>query len=211
MFSKEDEKLITIIVKEINDRKTIESKAATYKDVPSLEELADIIDKGLDDCHQSKALAYPAYVFIAEQYTSLERLSIAAKYNLKALKAADGLLNPRDIKGVLYRLLRDRNAYIDDDCSDIRPYALKVLPEEIVDELYKERLAHRRIINRDPVECSLQYLAVIDEVEEKIENNRTMKGMGSCFEIWELKQKYLAERGVDWTSPSMLNPNIMFD
>ena len=69
----------------------------------------------------------------------------------------------------------------------------------------------RRSLKHDPVEMSEEYLAVIDEVEEKIDQNRTMRGMGSCHEIWGLKYEYLLEKGIHWKSPSVLNPRVMFD
>ena len=72
-------------------------------------------------------------------------------------------------------------------------------------------MSHRRNLKHDPVEMSETYLAVIDEIEARIEKNRTLRGMGSCHEIWALKQEYLAEKGIEWQSPVILNPRVMFD
>ena len=58
---------------------------------------------------------------------------------------------------------------------------------------------------------SEEYLAVIDDVEEKIDKNRPLVGMGSCHEIWDLKYQYLLEKGIRWKSPQILNPRVMFD
>ena len=52
---------------------------------------------------------------------------------------------------------------------------------------------------------------MFDDVEEEIEKRRTLHGMGSCHEIWALKEELLAQRGITWNSPAMLNPRVRFD
>ena len=65
----------------------------------------------------------------------------------------------------------------------------------------------------DPVEDTDGYLAVIDEVEcrlyEKLKNQP--RGMGFCFEYWSAKRDLLAEYGIEWRSPGVMNPRVMFD
>ena len=69
----------------------------------------------------------------------------------------------------------------------------------------------RRNLKHDPVEMTEEYLAVIDEVDEKIEKNREYHGFGSCHHVWSLKTDYLAEKGIVWKSPVVLNPRVRFD
>jgi hypothetical protein len=38
---------------------------------------------------------------------------------------------------------------------------------------------------------TMEYFAVIDEAEEKIEKNRQLRGFGSCHHVWSLKADYL--------------------
>ena len=46
---------------------------------------------------------------------------------------------------------------------------------------------------------------------EKIEKNRQHHGFGSCHHVWSLKTDYLAEKGIEWKSPVVLNPRVRFD
>ena len=66
----------------------------------------------------------------------------------------------------------------------------------------------------DPVEYTEAYENAIDAVEEEV--NRRMGdqeyAMGMCFEIWSTKKEILAEKyGIEWRTPSQMNPRVMFD
>lgn len=65
----------------------------------------------------------------------------------------------------------------------------------------------------DPVEDSEAYLSVIDEVERRLydELKDEPRGMGSCFQYWSAKRDLLAEYGIEWRSPGVMNPRVMFD
>lgn len=213
MYSQADHDRIIALVNAISDRR-VDSRAATYKDVPDLKEIETILEKGLDKESHTLLFAYEAYGYLAEQYTTMGRFSVAAEYRLKALKIAkiakvqyDKTFD--DVKSLLSSLLRDRNYYVDDDCLDIKPIAEGLLSQEVIDKLFVDRMAKRRTLKHDPVEMSEQYLAVIDEVEEKVEKNATMKGF--CLEAWSLKEEYLLEKGILWKSPAWLNPRVRFD
>ena len=69
-------------------------------------------------------------------------------------------------------------------------------------------------LKRDPVEWSSAYEKVIDEVErlvdEELEDHP--RGMGFCFAYWSAKEALLRTKfGIDWRSPSEMNPGVMFD
>ena len=49
------------------------------------------------------------------------------------------------------------------------------------------------------------------DIEKLIDENMTYRGMGACHQYWMLKQRFLAERGINWKSPAALNPRVMFD
>ena len=85
------------------------------------------------------------------------------------------------------------------------------IASDTIDEMLSARKKDRRTFRNDPVEMTEKYLAVIDSVEEKIEKTRETYGHGSCHETWILKQEYLAEYGIRWTSPVHLNPGFHFD
>lgn len=65
----------------------------------------------------------------------------------------------------------------------------------------------------DPVEDTDGYLAVIDEVERRLYKKlkNQPRGMGFCFEYWSAKRDLLAEYGIEWRSPGVMNPRVMFD
>lgn len=198
------ERIISLI-DEINARKmNQDSLAATYKDVPLLKEL-NILIKNESDL----SLKYDALEFVASQYESMGRFSVASSFRLEALDIASGLT--KDVKNMLILLLRDRNYYVDDDCYDVEEIAKKLLPLDVINGCFDYIKRHRRSLKHDPIEMSQVYLDAIDEVEERIEKKRTFKGMGSCYEIWDLKEKYLLEKGIVWKSPHILNPKVLFD
>ena len=193
------------LIEQINKRKEgRNSVAATYRDSPDLKELVELVSLEKD-----LSFAYDVLVFISEQYESMGRFSVAAIFRLDALKIAEGL--DKDFDDMLYATLRDRNYYVDDDCDDVRAVVDKLLSKEVIEKRFNAIKQHRRSLKHDPVEMSQAYLDCIDEIEEKIEKNRTYRGMGSCHEIWALKYEYLLEKGIYWKSPQMLNPRVMFD
>jgi hypothetical protein len=83
--------------------------------------------------------------------------------------------------------------------------------KEMLEKFEDTVMKRRRNLKHDPVEMTEEYLAVIDEVDEKIEKNREYHGFGSCHHVWSLKTDYLAEKGIEWKSPVVLNPKVRFD
>ncbi len=70
-------------------------------------------------------------------------------------------------------------------------------------------------LEHDPIEWTARWEEVIDEVDEKVEAEMVAenmpRGMGYCYGFWHARYKYLAEYGIQWRSPSMMNPDVMFD
>ena len=189
-----------------------------YKASPLLKEMIKFLEDNYQEVADILALEYEGYRYIADKYDLMGRFSLGAKYNLKALKISLKMyelfkLAFEGTQETLRLVLRDRNFYVDDDCEDVFAMLKKseLIPEAKVEEMRQRMMSHRRTLKHDPVEMSEAYLAVIDEIEERIEQNRTLRGMGSCFEIWSLKETYLAEKGISWMSPALLNPRVRFD
>lgn len=65
----------------------------------------------------------------------------------------------------------------------------------------------------DPVEDTPEYLAIKDELEALIEQKiGKRRHMGFCYIYWSTKRQLLKEKyGIDWRSPSELNPSVYFD
>lgn len=72
---------------------------------------------------------------------------------------------------------------------------------------------HRRHLKFDPVERTPLWEEKIYEVEK--ECDRRLDGeprcMGFCFIYWSTMRDVLAEHGIEWMSPGMMNPGVMFD
>ena len=90
------------------------------------------------------------------------------------------------------------------------------------------RVEQEGYLKHDPVEWSTAYEKVIDEVERIVDGElddhpRGMgfcfaywsakpRGMGFCFAYWSAKKHVLRTKfGIEWRSPSEMNPGVMFD
>ena len=65
----------------------------------------------------------------------------------------------------------------------------------------------------DPVQATPEWENVIYEVEKEVDEQLKdePRGMGFCFSYWSAKRAALARRGIEWRSPSAMNPRVMFD
>lgn len=70
------------------------------------------------------------------------------------------------------------------------------------------------MLRKDPVENTEKYKAIIDDVERELDEmlKDYPKGMGFCHHYWHCKRVLLKEKyGIEWRSPAMMNPRVMFD
>ena len=65
----------------------------------------------------------------------------------------------------------------------------------------------------DPVEDTLYFMQIEEEVNRLVKEKIGEGGyMGYCFIYWGTKKQILKEKyGIDWRSPSELNPTVLFD
>ena len=65
----------------------------------------------------------------------------------------------------------------------------------------------------DPVERSEKWEESIYEVEKECDEKLVgePRRMGFCFLYWSTKKSVLAKYGIEWDSPSTMNPRVMFD
>ena len=65
----------------------------------------------------------------------------------------------------------------------------------------------------DPVQATPQWEEVIFEVEKELDEHLKdePRGMGFCHRYWGAKRAALARRGIEWRSPTAMNPRVMFD
>ena len=212
------------VVKQVKElRKQVEAciiddEFKGYKASPFLKLIIGILDANIYEDEDSLVFLYENYLYVAYKYKRMGRFSLSAKYEEKALDIALTLYcghnkKMKDVDTLLYDILVDRNYYKDDDCYDVldKVRETHLIDPNTIETINNRVMMRRRSLNHDPVEMGEEYLAVIDEVEEKIDKNRTLWGMGSCHEVWNLKFQYLLEKGISWKSPSVLNPRVMFD
>ena len=192
----------------------------TYRAVPYLRETEELVKAQLasEAPYDKVTLLDSATImrYLAEAYDRLGRFAVSVRYYKTAIELAATLYTMygeemQDSSGMIYNALKARNYYVDDDCEDIREQALVFISTDIVDDVFDTVMKRRRNLRHDPVEMTEEYLAVIDEVDEKVEKNREYRGFGSCYHVWSLKTDYLAEKGITWRSPAQLNPRFRFD
>ena len=192
----------------------------TYQAVPYLKETDELVNDQLasEEPYDKVTLLDSATImrYLAEAYDRLGRFAVSVRYYKRAIELAAMLYTMygeemQDSSGMIYNALKARNYYVDDDSEDIREQALVFIPKDIVDDVFDTVMNRRRNLKHDPVEMTEEYLAVIDEVDEKIEKNREYRGFGSCHHVWALKTDYLAEKGIEWKSPVVLTPRVRFD
>ena len=91
----------------------------------------------------------------------------------------------------------------------------QIEPLQKVESMLEEILAPYRLheIRQDPIEDSPQYKEIEKALEEKISQRfGEERLMGSCHGYWKAKKEILREDyGIDWHSPTELNPEITFD
>lgn len=65
----------------------------------------------------------------------------------------------------------------------------------------------------DPVQATKEWEDNIYEVEKEVDEQLKdePRGMGFCFSYWSAKKAALARRGIEWRSPSAMNPKVKFD
>ncbi|MBQ8447632.1 MAG: tetratricopeptide repeat protein [Clostridia bacterium] len=219
-YSKERAERLTELFELIEKNGDYDAYELTYRAVPYLAETNEIVEAQLatEEPYDKVTLLDSAAImrYLAEAYDRLGRFAVSVSYYKRAIELAAKLYATygeeiKDSSGMIYNALKARNYYVDDDCEDIRKQALVFLSEDIVDDVFDTVMKRRRNLKHDPVEMTKEYLAVIDEVDEKIEKNREYRGFGSCHHVWSLKTDYLAEKGITWNSPVVLNPKVRFD
>lgn len=75
-------------------------------------------------------------------------------------------------------------------------------------------IEQRGNLKHDPIEWSAEYERIIDEVEKKVGEflSDEPRGMGFCFSYWNTKANVLSEYyGIEWRSPAIMNPGVIFD
>ena len=70
-----------------------------------------------------------------------------------------------------------------------------------------------QMLKCDPVQATPEWEKVIYEVEQEVDEElkEEPRGMGFCFAYWSAKRAALEHRGIEWRSPTLMNPGVIFD
>ena len=196
---------------QIRTRQEREQEHTNFKDAPALCEMADLIRPYIAKMDEADADTLVDLVavcrFLGESYQEMLRGCYAAEFFTAAVLAAAKTGNGDE--DLLRGAVKTRNWYIDDACEDLKQAAFQVMDAVKAETIIAESC--KRTLRRDPVEMTPAYLAVIDEVEQKVEENMTTHGRGSCHERWSLTREFLEEKGIAWRSLGVMNPKFRFD
>ena len=212
------QKRLIELAKSIESHKEHQYAAPTYKDVPALNEMAQIVKTQLESekMHDKSTLTDSITVlrYLADAFESMWRIAYTVKYHARLLELQAELYErfsetDDNFADDYYKALRARNYYQNDDCADLKRLARIILPTEDCKDIENRLIGQKQRLLRDPVELSEKYLSVIDEVERKIDESGIDKGL--THGRVQLKAKLLNEYGIDWKSVICLNPNVHFD
>ena len=102
-------------------------------------------------------------------------------------------LHPEDVKNEISKF----EDYINPDAISMQEFCKK----------------YNRHLFFDPVERTPLWEEIYYDVEVECFRHlkRVPRGMGFCFGYWAEKRGVLAKYGIDWQTPHMMNPRVMFD
>ncbi|MDE7346399.1 MAG: hypothetical protein K2N48_06635 [Muribaculaceae bacterium] len=128
-----------------------------------------------------------------------------------------GKLN-EDLKGRARRLLKLRilledARYYDSFFSKELQDAIAGLftSQELMKIIMEPGIGHLRC---DPVEYTFRWEDIYYDVKRRLDERfaNAPRHMGFCFKYWNAKRELLKEEyGIDWKSPSQMNPRVRFD
>lgn len=216
-YPHDDINRIIELIKEIESRKEHPNAAATYKDVPALQEIDRIVNAQLElhPCDRDILKdSIGAMRYLGTAYEYMWRIAYAVSYHKKLLELQVELLkrfgeNDENCSDDYYIALRARNYYGNDSCGDLVELAKELLPEGKRKEIEKQIFEDFHPLKHDPVELTQAYLSVIDEVEYRMDTDE-IKNM-HYFQRNDVFRRLLRNYGVEWRPMTELNPSVYFD
>jgi tetratricopeptide (TPR) repeat protein len=194
------------------------SVAFTYAALDEMSRLVAILAADEDESPQG---LFRAYITMANEYMALSHYEFAYQNYIKAFDvfpacreevfADEGLSEMFEDACVEILKLCEKMEY-----SETSGKVVKMIGETVPDRAadIQKRAAKKATIKNDPVEYTSKYLSILPELEKKIEAELkdVRRGHGFCFHYWHTKQDILKrDYGIEWNSPSVLNPRVRFD
>ena len=140
-----------------------------------------------------------------------------------ACQAAVDLLPEYDVPRLVLRMLRRELAWLEESDEQSESLTVKDVQAQIarledyidVDRVSTQEFCEKygRHLKFDPVERTQKWEEIYPEVEEECDRRLkgVPRGMGFCFGYWAARHDILLRYGIDWKSPHMMNPRVMFD
>lgn len=186
------------IVALVGEMQKNSSEMRMWRNVPMAEECAELM-RQLDtpeDTPLIKAKVCDLIVGHMPLYDVPRRVLAILRYEQQLLLQTDEATDHPTLESVAEAISRLED-YID--------------TEHVSDEEFGERW--QRHLKADPIERTPlwedAYLEVQEECDRRLGD--TPRGMGFCFAHWSVMSAVLAERGIEWRSPAVMNPRVMFD
>ena len=94
--------------------------------------------------------------------------------------------------------------------SELRLYERNI---EFADKGQLDNIRETGHLKSDPVEWTSRWEDVIDDADKLTYSklNDVPRGMGFCHAFWCERTKALKQFGIDWKSPRVMNPKVLFD
>lgn len=195
-----DKERIERLIENVGQMRNNSEDMCAWKNIPLAKECVQLL-KDIEDPEETpmgKALACEAIVAQLPEYDVPRLVLSILHYKLQLVRESEEYDPERypteeEVNGEIQRL----SDYIDTD--------------RLSADAFREK--YNRHLKADPVERTPEWEENYYEVE--LECDRRLKdiprGMGFCHAYWPTLRTVLAERGIEWHSPSELNPRVMFD
>ena len=191
-------KAIKKIVKNVDRMRDNSRKMAMHRNLPLARETLALLEE-LDDPEEGplgKAYACNAMLNELSEYDT-------PRFALELLRREKAWLEESEEKS--------ENLTVEEIQSEIEKLEAYIDVDGLSADEFCEK--YGRHLRFDPVERTPRWEEIWYDVEEECDR-RTKgqpRGMGFCFAYWSAKCAVLKEYGIDWKSPHMMNPRVMFD
>jgi len=194
-----DEQKAERVVANIEHMRANSQEMRQWRNIPLVKECLELLQSIHDDeAATGMAMACGAIIEQLPEYDVPRLVLDILHYELELLERGgeqDGNRYPtvEDVKSSILRL---------EDYIDI---------EHLSSEAFREK--YKRHLKADPVERTPEWEVMYYDVEMECDRRLgdTPRGMGFCFAYWSTLRQVLSERGIEWHSPSELNPRVLFD
>lgn len=189
-----------------------------------MERIIAAVDEMRRNCEEQ--VMYRNVPLAEEVLARLEALDVPEEGPLGkafACEAMVDLLPEYDIPRFTLKLLRRELAWLresEEEYERLTPEDVQAHIARLEDYIDVDRVSmqdfcekYGRHLKFDPVERTQKWEEIYPEVEAECDRRLegVPRGMGFCFGYWSARHDVLLSYGIDWQSPHMMNPRVMFD